>query len=86
MPLHLATLGHTLFALIGLLAYVLVTRGGRQRRHPSAALGWVIAILALPYVALPLFLMIGGRKLPRPARPPSFSHLRNHQDSDARSL
>lgn len=67
MPLHLATLGHTLFAAIGLLAYVLVTRAGRQRRHPSAALGWVIGILALPYVALPLFLMIGGRKLPRPA-------------------
>ena len=68
MPLHLATFLHTAAVALGLLTYVLVTRAGRQRRHPSAAFGWVIAIVAFPYLAIPLFLLIGKRKAVRPAR------------------
>ena len=52
----------------GLLVYVLVTRIGRQRRHPSAALAWVLAIAALPYLGVPLFLVFGARKFTRPVR------------------
>lgn len=68
MPLHLATFLHTAAVALGLLTYVLVTRAGRQRRHPSAAFGWVISIVAFPYLAIPLFLLIGKRKAVRPAR------------------
>jgi energy-converting hydrogenase Eha subunit G len=44
----LAAVGHGAVILAGLLLYVLTTRGGRQRRHPSAALAWVLTITLLP--------------------------------------
>ena len=64
----LSPLDHGAFVALGLLVYVLVTRIGGQRRHPSAALAWVIAIATFPYVALPLFLLFGTRKFARPLR------------------
>jgi cardiolipin synthase len=59
----LAAVSHVVFVLGGLLLYVITTRAGRQRRHPSAALAWVLTIVLLPYVAVPLFLLLGSRKL-----------------------
>lgn len=67
----LAAVTHGVFVLGGLLLYVITTRAGRQRRHPSAALAWVLTIALLPYLAVPLFLLFGTRKLPRPASPPA---------------
>lgn len=63
----LATVMHGVFVLGGLLLYVVTTRAGRQRRHPSAALAWVVTIALLPYIAVPLFLLFGTRKLAKPA-------------------
>jgi cardiolipin synthase len=34
-----------------------------QRRPPSAAIGWVLFILLVPYAALPIYLIFGTRKL-----------------------
>lgn len=68
--LHLPTLSpleHTGFVAAGLLVYVVVTRARRQRRHPYAALAWVMGIAAFPYLGVPLFLIFGTRKLVRPA-------------------
>lgn len=62
-----AAVTHGVFVMGGLLLYVLTTRAGRQRRHPSAALAWVLTILLLPYLAVPLFLLFGSRKLVKPA-------------------
>jgi len=59
----LAAVSHAVFVLGGLLLYVITTRAGRQRRHPCAALAWVLTIVLLPYVAVPLFLLLGSRKL-----------------------
>jgi cardiolipin synthase A/B len=39
----------------------------RQRRSPSSTAAWLLAIIALPYIGAPLFLMFGGRKLRRRA-------------------
>ncbi|UCV00101.1 phospholipase D-like domain-containing protein [Acidovorax radicis] len=64
----LSGLGHTMLVMAGLLVYVLATRIGHQRRNPSAAVAWVIAMAALPYLTLPLFLLIGTRKFARPLR------------------
>jgi hypothetical protein len=64
-----AAAAHGLFVLGGLLLYVLTTRAGRQRRHPSAALAWVLTIVLLPYLGVPLFLMFGTRKLAKPGAP-----------------
>jgi len=65
----LAAVTHGVFVLVGLLLYVLTTRAGRQRRHPSSALAWVMTIALLPYIALPLFLLFGTRKVAKPASP-----------------
>ena len=62
----LSALEHCAFVCAGLLVYVLVTRIGQQRRHSSAAMAWVLAIAAFRYLALPLFLAFGTRKVTRP--------------------
>lgn len=67
-PWSLSALEHGAFVATGLLVYVVVTRIGQQRRHPSAAIGWVLGIAAFPYVGLPLFLIFGTRKFTRPCR------------------
>lgn len=64
---HLSPLEHLAFVAAGLLTYLVVTRVRRQRRHPYAALSWVMGIAAFPYLGVPLFLIFGTRKLVRPA-------------------
>lgn len=64
----LSVLEHGAFVFAGLLIYVVATRAGAQRRHPSAALAWVVAIAAFPYLATPLFLVFGRRKFVRPTQ------------------
>lgn len=58
--------GHGALVLAGLLLYLTSTRLSRQHRHPSAALAWVLTIALLPYLGIPLFLLFGVRKVPRP--------------------
>lgn len=61
-----AVLAHFSFVLAGLLIYAIGTHMSGQRRHPSAALAWVLTIALLPYVGLPLYLVLGTRKFVRP--------------------
>lgn len=68
MPFSLSVLEHGAFVFAGLLIYVGVTRLGSQRRYPSAALAWVMAIVIFPYFGVPLFLLLGTRKFVRPIR------------------
>ncbi len=56
---------HSLAILVSVLTYVLTTRVIRERRPPSIAIAWVLGMIALPYVALPMYLMFGRRKMPR---------------------
>jgi cardiolipin synthase A/B len=56
---------HSLAILVSVLTYVLTTRAIRERRPPSIAIAWVLGMIALPYVALPMYLMFGRRKMPR---------------------
>lgn len=56
---------HTLLAALGLGIYLIGSNTKRQRRHPSAAIAWVVSLSLLPYVALPLYLLIGNRKIAR---------------------
>ena len=60
---------HGLVTLMALLVYVMASHVMQQRRHPSAAIGWVLFILLLPYAALPLYLLFGARKLARKGMP-----------------
>lgn len=54
---------HIIFVLFSLLVYAILSHVTHQRRTPTAAIAWVLLILLVPYVALPLFLMFGSRKL-----------------------
>jgi cardiolipin synthase len=45
-----------------------------QRRHPTAAIAWVLFMVLLPYAALPMFLAFGSRKLARPRAARGLSH------------
>jgi hypothetical protein len=58
---------HGLCTVVALLVYILTAHVMRQRRHPAAAIAWVLFILLLPYVALPAFLLFGSRKIKRPS-------------------
>lgn len=73
---------HFLFGALAVLVYVITNRARRQPRAPTTAIAWVMALALLPYLALPLFLMFGRRKL-RPigrprlrgaGAPPAFKH------------
>jgi cardiolipin synthase len=59
---YLVTL-HAIVVAIGVVIYVGVARALPQRRDPSAAIAWVVALALLPYIAIPLYLMFGSRKL-----------------------
>lgn len=61
---HLVT-WHGLAVMLGLLVYVGASHTRHQRRHPSAAIAWVVLLVLLPYVALPLYLVFGSRKVVR---------------------
>lgn len=58
--------------VVGLIVYVTASHALHQRRHPSAAIAWVMGIVLLPFLALPLYLAFGTRKiaLRRPASEP----------------
>ncbi len=58
---------HSLAIVISLLIYVLTTRLERTRRPPSIAIAWVLGLIALPYFALPTYLIFGRRKVRRKA-------------------
>ena len=73
-----ALLVHIAFVLAGLLIYVMGTHASGQRRHPSAALAWVLTITLLPYVGIPLYVLLGTRKFARPTRK-ALSALRPHE-------
>ncbi len=63
---------HFLIVTFALLVYVLSTRVRREQRAPTTAIAWVMGLVLMPYLALPMYLMFGQRKL-RPAgspRPP----------------
>jgi cardiolipin synthase len=53
---------HGLVVVLSLVIYAGVSVGRRQRRHPSAAVGWVMVLVLVPYLGLPLFLLFGIRK------------------------
>lgn len=51
------------FSVLGfLLAVFLLSRILREHRPPASTMAWLLAIVLVPYVGVPLYFMIGGRK------------------------
>ena len=69
---HLGPLLHLLLPHLGTvlgfgLAVVLVARMGTDRRPVTSAWAWLLAIVLVPWIGVPLYLGLGGRKLRRRA-------------------
>lgn len=56
---HLLTVGGFLLALF------LIARLLTEKRQPGNTLAWLLVIVLIPYVGVPLYLLLGGRKLQR---------------------
>lgn len=57
-----------LLAILGfLLALVLLASVLRSDRPPQATMAWLLAIVLVPYLGVPLYLLVGGRKMRRMA-------------------
>jgi cardiolipin synthase len=54
---------HLLPSIGFVLALALLTHILRERRSPTSTLAWLMAILFIPYLGVPLYLMFGGRKM-----------------------
>jgi cardiolipin synthase A/B len=54
------------FAIAGfLLALFMVARLMSQKRAPANTFAWLLIIVLVPWVGVPLYLLLGGRKLKR---------------------
>jgi cardiolipin synthase len=60
-------LAHLLMIVGFILAFFLVARLMSEKRAPANTFAWCLAILFIPYLGVPLFLLFGGRKLRRMA-------------------
>lgn len=56
---HLLTVGGVVLALFAIARII------SEKRQPSNTLAWLLAIVLIPYVGVPLYLVLGGRKLRR---------------------
>ena len=69
---------HGLVTVLAVMLYAVTAHLLQQRRHPTAAIAWVLFILLIPYLALPSFLIFGSRKQVRPRNRP----LQNPPETD----
>ncbi|HWH81734.1 MAG TPA: phospholipase D-like domain-containing protein [Burkholderiaceae bacterium] len=61
---------HGFVTIVAVLLYAVTSHLLQQRRHPTAAIAWVLFIVLAPYLALPAFLTFGSRKQARPRNRP----------------
>jgi cardiolipin synthase A/B len=50
-----------------LLGILLLSHMVRQKRSPSGTMAWLLIIVLVPYLGVPLYLILGGRKMKRHA-------------------
>lgn len=59
---------HALFATATLVVLLLARSILRERRPAASAFAWLLILVFVPYLGIPLYLALGGRKIPRRAR------------------
>jgi cardiolipin synthase len=59
---------HILPVLGFLLAVTLLVHQNREPRSPSSTTAWLLAIILVPYLGVPAYILFGGRKLKRMAK------------------
>ena len=64
LPIYIALT--TLLSIVGfILSALIIWTLLHRHRSPTSTFAWLMAILMLPYIVIPLFLLLGGRKLDR---------------------
>ena len=53
---------HLEIVLVTLLSLLMAVVVLQQRRSPQSAVAWLLFMIVVPYLALPLFLLLGFRK------------------------
>jgi len=67
---------------LSLLSHIL-----REKRPPTSTLAWLMAIVFIPYLGVPLYLVFGGRKMLSRARTkPELEHSRQMPVIDSENL
>jgi len=75
---------HILPSLGFILALILLSHILREKRPPTSTLAWLMAIIFVPYLGVPLYLIFGGRKmLSRAKTKPRFEQKRQTPVSDS---
>ncbi|MHC5185171.1 MAG: PLDc N-terminal domain-containing protein [Planctomycetota bacterium] len=64
-------LTYVFFIASFLLGIILIAHILLQKRPPSGTIAWLLIIFFLPYIGVPLYLVFGGRKMRKNARPPA---------------
>jgi cardiolipin synthase len=60
-------LSHLVLLIGVLMAVSMVARINREQRSPAGAIAWLLIIVLAPYIGVPLYLILGGRKMARAA-------------------
>lgn len=60
-------IAHIELAIGFMVGVVLIAHVLTQKRTPSGTIAWLLAIILIPYVGVPLYIMLGGRKMKRRA-------------------
>jgi cardiolipin synthase len=63
----LSPVQHIISILIFFLTLIFSASLVQSRRSPGAALAWLLVIALMPYVGIPLYFLLGGRKIRRAA-------------------
>jgi cardiolipin synthase len=62
---------HIATVLAAIASFVMVTGRAGSRRTSQSMLAWLLAVIFVPFIAIPLFLLLGARKFPRRAKGPA---------------
>jgi cardiolipin synthase len=62
---------HVLTVLAAIASLVMLFRVFESPRTPQSTLAWLLAIVFMPFVAIPLYLLLGSRKFPKHAKRPA---------------
>ncbi len=63
-------LSHAVTVLAAIASFVMVAGLSGSRRTSQSTLAWLLAVVFMPFVAIPLFFLLGRRKFPRRAKRP----------------
>jgi cardiolipin synthase len=56
-------LSHLVLVVGCLVAVSMIARVNREQRSPAGVAAWLLAMVLVPYVGVPLYLILGGRKM-----------------------